>query len=269
MQQFFTEKDDFKSIISKYVKFEKLNYIAVGWTNFVYTATSKDGTYFFRFPRNKFFSDAIIEEEKIIKFLKNKISYKLPQITLLFDNSRPFSMHKQIEGESLTNCFHKLSTCDLKILAEDIANLFYEFSLIKIENKNEFRLTSNFLDNLSLVSQNNYDITTHDILKNLEKKSLSFCHGDLNTGNLIIKDKRLFGVIDFAFSGVSNKMVDLARLVGEKDGEFSQFLIESTEKVFNEKIDLDKLKKLVDMWNYVDNHYIMYIKQNHPSIILE
>lgn len=267
MQCFFSLNDDFQKIIKKYCpKVLSYRQISTGWTNFVFVAKTKKDDYIFRFPRNEFFSKAIEKEFFINNFLQNKLSVKIPKMKLFYENSRPFSIHKKLNGECLSFCYNDLSNNELKILAQDICNLLKEFSEIKLENTN-FQLVSNFLDNLSKVSKNNYDLKMHNYIKTLEQNHLIFSHGDLNPGNVILKNHKLYGVIDFAFAGTSYDLVDLSRLLGRCPKEFQIMLLETYENKFG-KIDSKKVQKLQNLWAYVEKKYILYMKQNCPDIKL-
>lgn len=267
MEIYFSSSDDFLGIMQKQItSIVSYEQISTGWTNFVFIATTKNSQYIFRFPRNKFFSNAILKEFEINKFLKNKISFKIPKMQLLYDNLRPFSMHKEISGTSLSFCYQDLSKEELNSLAKDVCKLLKEFSQIQTKGKN-LQLVSNFLDNLSLVSQNDYNLSVHNEIKKMEEKHLIFSHGDLNPGNLILKNHKLYAVIDFAFAGISYDLVDLSRLLGRCPDEFKDILLNEYEKSFG-KINFDEVEKLKKLWEYVEEKYILYMKQNCPDIIL-
>ena len=270
-QKFFDLDDDFEKIIKKHFKDSKdIFQVKTGWTNFVYHVTSGKTSYFFRFPRNDFFSDALVKEYNFCVFLKGKISFKIPKLKLFYDNGRPYTLHREIKGESLSDCYNELNVKEKQKLAKDIVKMVYEFANIDYKeypDKN-FQKVSNFLDNLSNVSQNGYDIKEHDFLKSLEKNHMILSHGDLNPGNLILRNHKLVAVIDFAFAGISSEFVDISRIVGRTPSEFKDMIVSAYEKKFQTKIDLENINNLEKTWSYVEEKYILYIKQNHPTIVL-
>lgn len=270
-QKFFDLDDDFEKIIKKHFKDSKdIFQVKTGWTNFVYHVTSGKTSYFFRFPRNDFFSDALVKEYNFCVFLKGKISFKIPKLKLFYDNGRPYTLHREIKGESLSDCYNELNDKEKQKLAKDIVKMVYEFANIDYKeypDKN-FQKVSNFLDNLSNVSQNGYDIKEHDFLKSLEKNHMILSHGDLNPGNLILRNHKLVAVIDFAFAGISSEFVDISRIVGRTPSEFKDMIVSAYEKKFQTKIDLENINNLEKTWSYVEEKYILYIKQNHPTIVL-
>ena len=265
---YFLDNEDFEKIIkSKIENVLSFKQIQTGWTNFVFDVKTNLQDYIVRFPRNAFFSDALVKEYYILEEIKDKISFITPNLTLCYDKSRPFTIHKKIDGKSLSECYPSLTIEDKKNLANDICLLIKEFNEINIKNKN-LKLVSNFLDNLSLVSQNNYDKTIHDYMRKLEKEKLVFSHGDFNPGNLILKDNKLFAVIDFSFSGISHPFTDLSRIIGRCPSDFKDILLKEYNKSFKTKVDENEITKLIKIWNYVEEKYILYIKQYHPSIKL-
>ena len=270
-QKYFTTDDNFEEIIKKYYpSCEEIKQVQTGWTNFVFRIINNNITYFFRFPRNDFFSDALIKEYYFTNFIRDKISFKVAKLRLKHDKKRPFTIHRGIEGESLSDCYTSLTMEEKEKLASDISKLVYEFSKIDYKSLkfHNFQLVSDFLDNLSDVSQNGYDKREHDYLKALENSEMIVSHGDLNPGNLILKDHKLVAVLDFSFAGISSDLVDISRMIGRTPEEFKPMIICAYEKRFKKKIDNAAVIALDNMWHYVEEKYILYIKQNHPSIVL-
>lgn len=270
-QKFFDTNDDFEKIIKRYIKNPvSISQIQNGWTNFVYKVSNGKNTYFFRFPRNDFFSDALVKEYNFSKFIKDKISFRTTNLKLHYDKGRPYTIHRGIVGESLEDCYNDLNLKEKKKLARDVSKLLYEFSSININDYSQqnFQPVSDFLDKLSYVSQNNYDISKHDGLKHFENENMVLSHGDLNPGNILLRNHKMVAVIDFAFAGVSTIWTDLARFIGRVPKEFSDIMISAFEKKFKSKINFSAIEEMEDTWHYVDHQYMLYIKQNHPSIIL-
>ena len=268
---FFNQTEDFEKIIKKHIHcFDKMSQIKTGWTNFVFQVFKKDKIYIFRFPRNEFFANALIKECEFCSFVKDKISFQTPNLKLFFEGERPYSFHEAIAGECLSDCYHDLSLNEKFELANDISKLLIEFSQIDFHkyDKMHFQKVSNFLDELSKVSGNGYDLKEHDFLKQMEEKQMTISHGDLNPGNLILNCHKLYAVIDFAFSGISSPIVDISRMTGRTPNEFSEMLISAYEHKTRQKVDMTSLEKLESTWKYVEDKYILYIKQNHPSIVL-
>ena len=267
MRKFFVREDDFVKIINKSVKnIKKIEPIKTGWTNFVFLVKTAHKKLIFRFPRNDFFRQALIKEKNFCDFLKTQnLKIKTPNMKLLYENGKPFSVHDQIKGRPLNEC--KLSERKKKKLAEDICDFVKHLSVLNYPTK--LSKSSKFLKDLSKVSGENYDLSKHACLHEIEKKDkVVLTHGDLNPGNILIRKGKLYAILDFAFVSYSSPTNDIARLVGRLDKSYKNYLLNSYEKKFNKKINKKELNNLISMWKYIEKKYVCYIKKNHPDIIL-
>lgn len=270
---FFTEKDNFLEIIKQHlpnVKEDSVTFIKTGWTNFVMCASDGIQEYFFRFPRNRFFARMLLKDNAFCSFMKDKVSFEFPDLKLFYDKGRPFSMHKKIKGWSLTERFKHLSRQAVTNLAYDVAKFINELNQVdpKALPASCNMYLSKFLDQLSEVDTNSYDLSQHDFLRQCEQTP-HVVHGDLNPGNILLDENdRMVGVIDFAFAGVSNNYVDLSRVIGRTHPSFAEPMKEAYEAVMKEKVDMQRVENMIHMWNYVEEQYILYIKENHPEIQL-
>ena len=65
MNKFFTTADPLDEIIRETINDKivlKTKHILTGWTNIVIEVTTDKGAYFFRFPRNPFWSKMIVKD---------------------------------------------------------------------------------------------------------------------------------------------------------------------------------------------------------------
>ena len=99
MKIFFTVDDPLDKIIAETLPEEKIvktQHILTGWTNIVIEVTTESDSYFFRFPRNPFWSKMIIKDAAVCNFVDGKTSFYTPQMKLCYDKKkRPFSVHKK------------------------------------------------------------------------------------------------------------------------------------------------------------------------------
>ena len=89
MANFFTPRDNLDKIITETFpdkKIEKTEHIITGWTNIVIEVTTNKGSYFFRFPRNPFWSKMIVKDAAVCNFVDGKTSFYTPQMTLHYDS---------------------------------------------------------------------------------------------------------------------------------------------------------------------------------------
>lgn len=267
MRKFFKETDNFFDIINLQLEDVKsIKQESSGWTNFVFIVSTKAGKFVFRFPRNAFFANALVKECMFLQQLGGKeLGVMLPKLKLCYYKSKPYSVHEYIKGKSLSKA--KLFFWQKKRIAKDIA----EFLLALSKIKTAFKLpkTSTFLNQLSKVSdKQGYDIKKHQPLVLAEKQGLILTHGDLNPGNLIVKNGKLVAVVDFAFVSYSSVFNDVSRLLARCEKSFEKHLIKAFENKFNLRVDAKQICALQSVWQYVEKKYVEYIKLNHPDIIL-
>lgn len=262
----FSVNDDFERIIKGvFPSADKICQVSTGWTNFVFVVKVQKEKYVFRFPRNDFFLKVLKKEAKFCDFLQNlKLKVQTPKLKLFFDKGRVFSVHKMIEGKPLS-CCHLLPH-QKRRLAKDSCEFLKTLSQAK--TRQHLPSASRFLQELSLVSGEGYDLKHHATLEKIEKQEKHvLSHGDFNPGNLLVKRGKLVAVLDFAFASRSSPKNDLARIIGRLPKNYKKCFLSEYQKIFG-KIDQNELDELISMWHYVEKRYVMYIKKAHPDILL-
>lgn len=267
MARFFTMKDPLDEIIAEAMPdktIKKTEHIITGWTNIVIEVTTNKGVYFFRFPRNPFWSKMIVKDATVCNFVDGKTSFYTPQMQLCFDNKkRPFSVHKKIEGYTLGDRIYHLSHTAMTSAAYDIAKFIKELSGIDLRNAPsavKYPL-SKFLKELDYEHYDKHIDKDHKFIKETEMQNL--VHGDLNLGNILLdKNDKVIGVIDFCFAGTGNPNMDAARIVSRPaPREF--------EKVFLDQFtDTNEINRMKIAWHHIDNGYAEHIRANFPEINL-
>lgn len=265
MRKFFISSDDFFYIISTQVKkIKSVEQISTGWTNFVFKVKARGGEYIFRFPRNDFFSTQLEKECAFLAGIcRREISVALPEIKLCSFKGRPYSMHKSLAGKPLAEC--NLSAKKLKKVA--LSALRFLNELAQISPRLSLPTTSQFLKELSLVSGGDYDISKHVALEKEEKLGLVLSHGDFNPGNILIRHGKICGVLDFAFVSYSTPLDDIARIVGRYPQIARPIFDELKKRGAPDDVE-ERVAALCQMWKYIEEKYIEYIKREHPDIIL-
>ncbi len=267
MANFFTTKDPLDKIIAETMPEKKIletEHVLTGWTNIVIEVKTNKGSYFFRFPRNPFWSRMIEKDAAVCNFVDGKTSFYTPQMRLCYDSEkRPFSVHKKIEGYTLGDRIYHLSHTALTGAAYDVAKFIKELSGIDLRGapkKVKYPL-SDFLHELDYEHYEKHIDDDHKFIKETEMDRL--VHGDLNLGNILLDDNdKVIGVIDFCFAGTGNPNMDVARIVSRPaPKEFEEVFLSQ----FDNKEEISRMKKA---WQDIDNGYAEHIRTNFPEINL-
>jgi len=267
--KFFTVDDDFKKIIEQQVgETLSVNQISTGWTNFVYDVKTEKGEYIFRFPRNMFFSSVLKKEAAFSMFIRDQIKTPISNIKLCYDNGRPFTCHEKIAGKSLTSVYDNLTEADKKRIADQVAEFIYELQQVQLSKiPVDLPTTSKFLEELSRVDDAYYDFNKHASLVDLEQNEMVLNHADLNPGNILIdENNNVCAVIDFAFVSKSSKINDVSRLIGRLPKDFHEIMLDAYNAKFDSNVSMEEVNSLINVWNYVEEHYINYMRENQPEI---
>ena len=267
MSNFFTPSDPLDQIITETFPDKQIlntKHILTGWTNIVIEVKTNDGSYFFRFPRNPFWSKMIIKDAAVCNFVDGKTSFYTPQMKLYYDsNNRPFSVHEKIEGYTLGDRIYHLSHTALTGAAYDVAKFIKELSGIDLRNapdKVKYPL-SDFLHELDYEHYDHHIDTDHAYIKKTEQQKL--VHGDLNLGNVLLdSNDKVVGIIDFCFAGTGNPQMDAARMLSRPvPADFeSTFLAEFA--------DTSEVPRMRTAWQHIDAGYANHIRTHFPEITL-
>lgn len=267
MNSFFTTKDPLDQIIADTLPKHQIidtKHIITGWTNIVIEVTTDKGAFFFRFPRNPFWSKMIVKDAAVCNFVDGKTSYYTPQMKLYYDKkNRPFSVHEKIEGYTLGDRVYHLSHTALTGAAYDVAKFIKELSGIDLRSapKEVKYPLSDFLHELDYEHYKKHIDADHNFIKKTEESKL--VHGDLNLGNILLdKNDKVIGFIDFCFAGTGNPNMDVARIVSRPaPKEFEQAFLD----YFDDTAEIERMKKA---WKNIDNGYAEHIRSNFPEINL-
>ena len=147
---FFSEEENFKSIIEEALpneEIKKIIKISTGWTNIVYNVKTEKDEYFFRFPRDEFWSRTIVKDYEFAKFIYGKTDFNTVNLQLKYDKeNRPFSMHKKIEGSALADKIDNLTADEIKSVSNDIAKFMFQLHNIEFVKNDVFDVNNLGLD---------------------------------------------------------------------------------------------------------------------------
>ena len=268
MKKYFNSKTNFEEIIKEKVDILEIKKIESAWTNFVFKVKTNEDIVLFRFPRNTFFKKALEKEIYISHYLSSCINFKTNKLEKCNYKNKIYSIHKYIEGEALTNCYESFTPENISIFAKDISGFLY-----KLSSQDNLKLKlpklSSFL--IELTKSNKYSSFDKYIFEKLiymEKEKSIVVHGDLNPGNIIIKNNKIEAIIDFAFCGISTPLVDLSRIIGRLPKIFKEPIIKEYEDKFDTIIKEEDLSYLINLWSYIEKNYIKYIQKECKDIVL-
>ncbi len=267
---YFSIDEDFESIIKEALKdkkINKMNLITTGWTNIVYEVETDQGNYFFRFPRDEFWSRTIVKDYEFSNYIYKKTSFDTCKLELKHDNGRPFSMHKKIQGTPLAEKINELSYEEIQSISKDIAKFMYELHNVKFEEDNIFTINNiglnlrEFLDELLIKHVSKNDIKFWKFSDTLNETEC-LVHGDLNSSNILLdSNNKVKAIIDFGFSGFGNKYDDISRVLSRQyPNGFEKEIIKNYEYFSKNAINEQTLNNKVTEWKNIDQAYINYMK---------
>lgn len=271
-KNYFSLDENFDDIIKKSLNNKNINEIipvSTGWTNIVFEAKANDGDYFFRFPRDDFWTRTIEKDYEFSNFIDGKTYFNTVKLNLKRNNQRPFSIHKKIQGETLADKMDSLSEKDIKTVAKEISEFMYQLHTTKFDKDEVFKTDKiglnlvDFLDELinKHISEENKKFWKYKEF--IQKDNTCLVHGDLNSSNILLdEDNHVSGIIDFGFAGFGNKYFDIARVLSRPyPNGFKEEIIKSYENTSGEKLDLDILETEIKLWNDIDSGYIKYMRK--------
>jgi len=274
-RNFFKPEDDLDSLIRKELpKVTSTRQILTGWTNIVIEAETKDdGNYFFRFPRNPFWAKMIRKDAAFCQFVEGRTSFYTPSMRLGTDaKGRPFSIHKKIEGYSMTDRVYNLSHTTLTAAAHDCAKFVYELSRLSLP-KTPKRIHYPLTDFLRELDERHYDECSHipedhDYIADTDNGMV--VHGDLNFGNILLDENdKMVAVLDFCFAGTGNPNMDISRILSRPAPEdFEKEFLAEYERLCGGDLDREQVAKMTQIWRRIDSGYVGHIQRAHPEIIL-
>lgn len=266
---YFELSDDFENIIKNILNDKQIISIKqnpTGWTNIVYEVETNEGNFFFRFPRDEFWSRTIVKDYEFAKYIYGKTNFDTVKLELFYDNDRPFSVHKKIAGIPLAEFMNDLSSDEVKTISNEIAKFMYQLHCLDFDKSKIFSINNiglnltDFLDELLNVHVDKNDMNFW-IPTAIHSDDICLVHGDLNSSNVLLDENRhVAAIIDFGFGGFGNKYNDIGRIIGRCPTSFKNEIVNSYEQYSNSKLDSKLLDTNINTWTDIDNSYINYMR---------
>jgi aminoglycoside phosphotransferase len=200
------------------------------------------------------FENSLLTEKSKLDWLKNRLS--VPEIIMFVqDDNSDYLLLSEISGIDASSDFYKQSEAEvieqmakgLKMIhSVPIADCPFDARLdYKIESAKQRMLNG-------LVDESEFDAErtgkcAEDLFRELiENKpceeNLVFTHGDYCLPNIILKNKRLNGFIDWGSAGVADKYQDIALLARSVASNFDAEWTQNLFKALDIEPDLQKIK---------------------------
>lgn len=226
-------------LLDEQIKINELRYLSSGDDSDTFLCNEQ---YVVKVPKRDAIRNAQKREFELYRFLENcNLSYQTPAVVYQSDQ---FNVMTYIKGEHITyEQYHKLSEKEKDALACDEATFLKELHSIKIdcadglfsevlESKKdkylkdkqllvgilekEQLLTADVLEHIELIYSN--------ILNNTVMFDYTPCliHNDFSAGNMIFRNNRLLGVIDFGDFAVSDPDTDFLCLLDCSEDDFGK-----------------------------------------------
>lgn len=271
IKNYFSLDEDFNKIIKNTLpdkKITSIRSVTTGWTNIVFEVSTDVGNYFFRFPRDEFWSKTIVKDYEFSKFIYGKTDFKTVKLQLFYDNNRPYTIHEKIEGTVLADKMNEMTKEEIKIVSQDIAKFMYQLHNIPFNTNEIFKINNiglnltDFLNELLNVHVSPEDKVFWKYEECSKKDHSCLVHGDLNSSNILLDDTcHVSAIIDFGFAGFGNEYFDISRIIGRNCPEpIQKEIITNYENFSNTKLDPVILKEEFDTWVNIDNAYINYMR---------
>ena len=266
---YFELSDDFENIIKNTLNDKQIISIKqnpTGWTNIVYEVETNEGNFFFRFPRDEFWSRTIVKDYEFAKYIYGKTDFDTVKLELFYDNDRPFSVHKKKAGIPLAEVMNDLSFDEIKTISNEIAKFMYQLHCLDFDKSKIFSINNigldltDFLDELLNVHVDKNDMNFW-APTSIHADDNCLVHGDLNSSNVLLDENRhVAAIIDFGFGGFGNKYNDIGRIIGRCPTPFKNEIVNSYEQYSNSKLDSKLLDTNINTWTDIDNSYINYMR---------
>lgn len=269
---FFTEDEDLHAIIANKLEnlSDNIKKVSTGWTNIVLDVNSNNESYIVKLPRDDFWANHIVKDATASNFVRNNMNINSGDMKIVYDNDRPFSIHKKIQSKALTECIDTLNIDKIEKIAKKLAHIFFifhSFNISKIPQLLKCRYYD-FISNLPKLDRNKYDFSYFNGMLDDEKEEEQvFIHGDLNIGNVILNENdEVEAIIDYSFCGLGDIYTDLSIFSCRVNDDFFNILVSEYEKISNKKLDVKKLQNRKKLRQYIEKEYKEFMKKTHPEI---
>lgn len=216
--------------------------------------------YIVRFPRCAKSYQKLLKEQKVLRFLKNKITFAIPESDFI-KTEYGFFIHKKIAGKTLSSSqYFRLLPDQQHKFCQDIA--IFMFELHRLTEKIAKYMTLNRWERLEsgpspeeirqfvrehpkfTLSQKIFiDDFCNRYKFHQDDAPLVFSSFDLMPKNIAFdtRKKEISGFYDFGDCGIGNLYYDFAQLALDCDIKIVRQVLEEYQKISSEKLDISRI----------------------------
>jgi len=122
-------KEKLKNQIQEMFPEQKIIAEADGWGSYAFSV----GEYIVRVPKK--YIGGYQKEEKVLCFLKDKVSVEIPEVKVIVNDDLSYAIHKKIEGKNWNiKTYNALSPESQDLFCQDIASFFAELHQISVND---------------------------------------------------------------------------------------------------------------------------------------
>jgi aminoglycoside 2''-phosphotransferase len=230
------------------LRWENSRRVGSGWDHEVIILDEKIA---FRFPRDEYLKEKLILEINLLKYLNERLKMTIPEYKWIA-KSDVFAGYEMIQGESLKpEKFDRMDDEDKNMIVKQIADFFTSLHSLPVDELKNLGVkdlnTERIFTNMEKETKDLFpDKISNEEIESIEqflpvlRKTFEdypnkvFTHGDVSASNILIKNNRVNGIIDFTDRGITDPAIDFGRL-----WEFGKKFVEDVYKEYKADKDPD------------------------------
>lgn len=213
---------------------ESIKVIGAGLDSVAYLVNDE---YIFKKSKHKEAAENMKKEISVLRYLEGKLPLEIPRIEF-YDADVNICGYKEIKGTILTpEMYSSMNNEEQKQLAKDIANFLIQLHALPLpeiddleldvieDYKNDYEaLKSMIYDKIPSQSKEYLDKLFSRILtdEKITKYSVALCHNDLSCNHIIMRNKKVIGIIDFGDVAITDRDKDFVYLLEDSDEEIGR-----------------------------------------------
>ena len=241
--------NEFLSKLKKEFPDSKIETEDDGWSSYAFTI---DNDKIVRIPKKNI--DGYKKEEKILHYLKDKISFEIPEVKVVEKINFSYALHKKLNGKKWDEeTFKNLSKKEKNLFCFDIAKFLSEIHSVNIKEASKITdLTSIHIPNkksfeyLEEFFSKDEIFILKDVVEKLDNSPIDavLIHDDFQkTNSLVNENHRLKGIFDFNNVCIDDRYFDFTHIYNKDYLELLNITISHYKKLTGIEISLEKVKR--------------------------